>query len=151
MMQIYCACPQKIDVDTLKEHDLEPLRAAVTRRLASQGAKAEKHRKRLRELSRWEGINDDTDDDTTTSPRRHHDEPTTRPRRAHDETTTTPRRHNTNDANTGPTPRPPTINGNPSLRFREKYQTIIYSLTKNHYIQSLCHYVMCSQKLKMSF
>ena len=27
--------PHKIDVDTLKKHDLEPLRAAVTRRLAS--------------------------------------------------------------------------------------------------------------------
>ena len=34
----------------------------------------------------------------------------------------------TNDANTGPTPRPPTINGNPSLRFREKEQIINTSI-----------------------
>ena len=56
----------------------------------------------------------------TATARRDHDETTTRPRRHHDETTTTPRRHDKHHANTGPTPRPPTINGNPSLRIREK-------------------------------
>ena len=30
------------------------------------------------------------------------------------------RRHDASHANTAPTPRPPTINGNPSLRIREK-------------------------------
>ena len=40
--------------------------------------------------------------------------------RHNDEPTTTRRRHNTNDGNTSPTPRPPTINGNPSPRFQEK-------------------------------
>ena len=34
------------------------------------------------------------------------------------------RRHDARHANTAPTPRPPTINGNPSLRIREKQGTI---------------------------
>ena len=38
-------------------------------------------------------------------------------RRDDDDETT---RDDTNHANTAPTPRPPTINGNPSLRIREK-------------------------------
>ena len=44
-------------------------------------------------------------------------------RRDDDDTTTTDderRRHDASHANTAPTPRPPTINGNPSLRIREK-------------------------------
>ena len=44
-------------------------------------------------------------------------------RRDDDDTTTTNderRRHDASHANTAPTPRPPTINGNPSLRIREK-------------------------------
>ena len=44
-------------------------------------------------------------------------------RRDDDDTTTTnddKRRHDASHANTAPTPRPPTINGNPSLRIREK-------------------------------
>ena len=37
------------------------------------------------------------------------------------------RRHDASHANTAPTPRPPTINGNPSLRIREKHVWYTYS------------------------
>ena len=48
-------------------------------------------------------------------------------RRDDDDTTTTnddKRRHDASHANTAPTPRPPTINGNPSLRIRVDEQRI---------------------------
>ena len=38
--------------------------------------------------------------------------------------------HNKHDANTGPTPRPPTINGNSSLRIREKSHWFAPSCTR---------------------
>ena len=38
------------------------------------------------------------------------------------------RRHDASHANTAPTPRPPTINGNPSLRIREKDTSERFSL-----------------------
>ena len=110
--------PHKMDEDELKNHEWEPFRTAVTRRLASYRAQEQKTTENTSEsFPAWQGINELT----TTRPRRGHDEATTRPRRDHDDTTTRPRRHDKHDANTGPTPRPPTINGNPSLRFREKY------------------------------
>ena len=106
--------PHKIDVDTLKRTRFGAISHSRDKAISVLGRKSRKTQKtRLRELS-------PLGRELTTTRRRHYDEPTTTPRRAHDETTTSRRRHNTNDANTGPTPRPPTINGNPSLRFREK-------------------------------
>ena len=58
-------------------------------------------------------------------------------RRDDDDTTTTnddKRRHDASHANTAPTPRPPTINGNPSLRIREKITvTTVYHIPGNRF------------------
>ena len=133
--------PRKIDVDALKRTRVG---ATLHSRDKASSVLERKRRKAQKTPPRAFPLGREFTTTTTTTRRAHYDDTTMSPRRAHDDTTQ-------HDANTAPTPRPPTINGNPSLRFREKYQTIIYSLTKNHYIQSLCHYVMCSQKLKMSF
>ena len=42
------------------------------------------------------------------------------------------RRHDASHANTAPTPRPPTINGNPSLRIREKVDDLPSQPIGNH-------------------
>ena len=49
-------------------------------------------------------------------------------REINDAATTTRRRHDQHDANTGPTPWTPTINGNPSLRIRENHIKTIHAV-----------------------
>ena len=81
--------------------------------------------------AQWQRINDAT----TTTRRRDDDETTTRRRRDDDETTTR-RRRDSKTTRTQLQPQTPTINGNPSLRIREKGVEGFYhgSTTENHFI-----------------